>query len=54
MLTALQNQTYRNGEPLTDKQIAHIMITLLMAGQHTSAATGAWAILRLGENQDLQ
>ncbi|GAA5871739.1 hypothetical protein JCM16303_000850 [Sporobolomyces ruberrimus] len=54
MLTALQNQSYRNGEPLTDKQIAHIMIALLMAGQHTSAATGAWAILRLGENQDLQ
>jgi hypothetical protein len=27
---------------------------LLMAGQHTSAATGACAILRLGENQDLQ
>ncbi|GAA5903623.1 cytochrome P450 [Sporobolomyces salmoneus] len=54
MLTALQNQTYRNGEPLTDKQIAHMMIALLMAGQHTSAATGAWAILRLGENQDLQ
>ncbi|BGP19235.1 hypothetical protein JCM10213_007030 [Rhodosporidiobolus nylandii] len=54
MLTALQNQEYKNGEPLTDKQIAHIMIALLMAGQHTSAATGAWAILRLGENQDLQ
>ncbi|GAA5996010.1 cytochrome P450 [Rhodotorula paludigena] len=54
MLTALQNQQYKTGEPLTDKQIAHIMIALLMAGQHTSAATGAWAILRLGENQDLQ
>lgn len=54
MLTALQNQEYKSGEPLTDKQIAHIMIALLMAGQHTSAATGAWAILRLGENQDLQ
>ncbi|GAA5910199.1 hypothetical protein JCM6882_001770 [Rhodosporidiobolus microsporus] len=54
MLTALQNQEYKTGEPLTDKQIAHIMIALLMAGQHTSAATGAWAILRLGEDQDLQ
>ena len=54
MLTALQNQHYKTGEPLTDKQIAHIMIALLMAGQHTSAATGSWAILRLGENQDLQ
>lgn len=54
MLTALQNQQYKTGEPLTDKQIAHIMIALLMAGQHTSAATGAWAILRLGQFPDLQ
>ena len=54
MLTALQNQVYKTGEPLTDKQIAHIMIALLMAGQHTSAATGAWSILRLGQRQDLQ
>ncbi|KAM0755231.1 lanosterol 14-alpha-demethylase [Meredithblackwellia eburnea MCA 4105] len=54
MLTALQNQTYKSGEPLTDKQIAHIMIALLMAGQHTSAATGAWSILRLGGRVDLQ
>ncbi|SGZ29524.1 BQ5605_C051g12526 [Microbotryum silenes-dioicae] len=50
MLTALQNQEYKSGAPLTDKQIAHIMIALLMAGQHTSAATGAWAILRLGQH----
>ncbi|KAK4703068.1 hypothetical protein P7C70_g3147, partial [Phenoliferia sp. Uapishka_3] len=54
MLTALQSQVYKTGEPLTDKQIAHIMIALLMAGQHTSAATGAWSILRLGQRQDLQ
>ncbi|SGZ34703.1 BQ5605_C076g12942 [Microbotryum silenes-dioicae] len=32
MLTALQNQEYKSGAPLTDKQIAHIMIALLMAG----------------------
>lgn len=54
MLTALQNNEYKSGEPLTDKQIAHIMIALLMAGQHTSAATGSWAILHLGERPDLQ
>lgn len=54
MLTALSNQVYKTGEPLTDKQIAHIMIALLMAGQHTSAATGSWAILRLGQRPDLQ
>lgn len=54
MLTALQNQEYKTGEPLTDRQIAHIMIALLMAGQHTSASTGSWAILHLGERPDLQ
>ncbi|KAI5481064.1 cytochrome P450, family 51 (sterol 14-demethylase) [Pseudohyphozyma bogoriensis] len=54
MITALQNQTYKSGEPLTDKQIAHIMIALLMAGQHTSAATGSWAILTLGDRKDVQ
>ncbi|KAM0791873.1 hypothetical protein ACM66B_004128 [Microbotryomycetes sp. NB124-2] len=54
MMTALQNQEYKSGEPLSDRQIAHIMIALLMAGQHTSAATGSWAILHLGERPDLQ
>ena len=54
MLTALSNQQYKSGEMLTDKQIAHIMIALLMAGQHTSAATGSWAILHLGERRDIQ
>lgn len=54
MITALQTQEYRNGEPLTDKQIAHIMIALLMAGQHTSAATGSWALLDLARRPDIQ
>lgn len=54
MLTALQNQHYKNGDPLTDIQIAGIMIALLMGGQHTSAATSAWGMLRLGERPKLQ
>ncbi|KAK4046971.1 Lanosterol 14-alpha-demethylase [Microbotryomycetes sp. JL221] len=54
MITALQNQEYKSGEPLTDRQIAHMMIALLMAGQHTSAATGSWAILHLAERPDIQ
>ncbi|GAA5838922.1 hypothetical protein JCM11251_003737 [Rhodosporidiobolus azoricus] len=54
MLSALQNQHYRDGTPLTDKQIAHTLIALLMGGQHTSAATGAWAMLRLAERPELQ
>ncbi|BGP48043.1 Lanosterol 14-alpha-demethylase [Rhodotorula kratochvilovae] len=54
MITALQNQHYKSGEPLTDTQIAHMMVALLMGGQHTSAATGTWAILRLAEDPALQ
>jgi len=54
ILEALQNQSYKNGEPLTDRQIAHMMIALLMAGQHTSAATGGWIILHLAQDQKLQ
>lgn len=33
MLTALQDQRYKTGEPLTDRQIAGIMIALLMGGE---------------------
>lgn len=54
MLQALIGQSYKDGTLLTDKQIAHIMIALLMAGQHTSAATGSWLLLHIGQNQRLQ
>ncbi|KAI6108041.1 cytochrome P450 [Pisolithus sp. B1] len=54
MIGALQNQQYRNGRQLQDHEIAHIMIALLMAGQHTSSATGSWALLHLAENVQAQ
>lgn len=40
-------RTYRNGQTLPDKAITHIMITLLMAGQHSSSSISSWATLRL-------
>ncbi|KAI6155204.1 cytochrome P450 [Pisolithus tinctorius] len=54
MISALQNQRYRDGRQLEDHEIAHLMIALLMAGQHTSSATGSWAILHLAENVQAQ
>ena len=54
MLQALQGQTYKDGRALSDKEIAHIMIALLMAGQHTSAATGSWMLLHLGHMPELR
>ncbi|KAH9960902.1 cytochrome P450 [Russula dissimulans] len=53
MISALMGQTYRNGDPLPDHEIAHIMIALLMAGQHTSSTTAAWTLLHLADSPDI-
>ncbi|KAI9367758.1 cytochrome P450 [Aspergillus egyptiacus] len=47
MLWNLMQSKYKDGRPLPDKEIAHIMITLLMAGQHSSSSISAWILLRL-------
>ncbi|KAH6686471.1 cytochrome P450 51B [Plectosphaerella plurivora] len=46
----LMRSTYKDGTPVPDHEIAHMMIALLMAGQHSSASTSAWALLRLAQN----
>ncbi|KAF6764330.1 lanosterol 14-alpha-demethylase [Ephemerocybe angulata] len=53
MISTLLEQTYRDGEGLKDHQVAHLMIALLMAGQHTSSASGSWALLHLAHNKDI-
>ena len=53
MIASLQTQTYKDGRPLTDREIAHIMIALLMAGQHTSSATSTWTLLELASRPDV-
>ena len=54
MIAALMNQKYRTGRPLKDHEIAHIMIALLMAGQHTSSSSLAWAMLHIAARPDIQ
>ncbi|TLD13613.1 uncharacterized protein PgNI_02936 [Pyricularia grisea] len=44
---------YKNGQPLPDKEMAHMMITLLMAGQHSSSSSSAWIMLRLASRPDV-
>jgi sterol 14-demethylase len=53
MITALLKQKYRNGRALRDHEIAHIMIALLMAGQHTSSASGSWTLLHLASRPEV-
>jgi len=52
MIAALMQQQYRSGRPLNDTEIAHMMIAILMGGQHTSSATGSWALLHLAHNSN--
>lgn len=47
MIWNLMGCVYKDGTPVPDKEIAHMMICLLMAGQHTSSATSSWIMLRL-------
>ncbi|WWC93972.1 hypothetical protein V866_000810 [Kwoniella sp. B9012] len=53
MISSLQGSVYKDGVPLTDRDISHIMIALLMAGQHTSSATSSWALLHLADRPDI-
>jgi sterol 14-demethylase len=53
MITALTGQEYKDGTPLTQRDISHMMIAILMAGQHTSSATSSWTILHLAHRPDV-
>lgn len=48
------SSTYKDGVKMTDREIANLLIGILMGGQHTSAATSAWFLLHLAEKPELQ
>ncbi|KAF3176146.1 Lanosterol 14-alpha-demethylase [Orbilia oligospora] len=54
MIWNLMNRSYKSGETLSDLHIAHCMIALLMAGQHTSMATTTWTLLHLAAKPEIQ
>ncbi|KAJ5232400.1 Eburicol 14-alpha-demethylase [Penicillium chermesinum] len=47
MVWNLMSCVYKNGTPIPEEEIAHMMIALLMAGQHSSSSTMAWIVLRM-------
>ncbi|KFY08419.1 hypothetical protein V492_06243 [Pseudogymnoascus sp. VKM F-4246] len=49
----LMRSTYKDGTPVPDEEIAHMMIALLMAGQHTSSSSSSWIMLRLASRPDI-
>lgn len=54
MIWNLMSSVYKNGTPLPDIEVAHMMIALLMAGQHSSSSTSAWILLHLATRPDIQ
>lgn len=53
MMKHLMNSTYKNGTPVPDHEVAHMLIALLMAGQHSSSSTSAWIMCRLAQNPEI-
>ena len=53
MIWNLMDSTYKDGTPIPDIEVAHMMIALLMAGQHSSSSTSAWIMLRLATRPDI-
>lgn len=53
MIWNLMNSTYKNGIPVPDREIAHMMITMLMGGQHSSSSASSWILLRLASRPDI-
>lgn len=54
MIWNLMSCVYKDGTPVPDKEVAHMMIALLMAGQHSSSSTISWILLRLATRPDIQ
>ncbi|KAJ1558797.1 Lanosterol 14-alpha-demethylase [Cladochytrium tenue] len=53
VLQALLVAKYKDGTPLTDAAISHILIALLMGGQHTSSTTSSWILFELARRPDI-
>lgn len=53
MIWNLMSCEYKDGTPVPDLEVAHMMIALLMAGQHSSSSTIAWIVLRLATRPDI-
>ena len=50
MMAALCGQQYKDGRAVTDREVAHMLTALLMAGQHTSSSSVAWTVMHLANS----
>ena len=47
MIWTLMDAEYKDRKALPDHELAHLMIALLLGGQHNTSVTSSWIILRL-------
>nr|WOX02711.1 cytochrome P450 lanosterol 14 alpha-demethylase [Pyrenophora teres f. maculata]WOX02712.1 cytochrome P450 lanosterol 14 alpha-demethylase [Pyrenophora teres f. maculata]WOX02715.1 cytochrome P450 lanosterol 14 alpha-demethylase [Pyrenophora teres f. maculata]WOX02716.1 cytochrome P450 lanosterol 14 alpha-demethylase [Pyrenophora teres f. maculata]WOX02717.1 cytochrome P450 lanosterol 14 alpha-demethylase [Pyrenophora teres f. maculata] len=53
MISHLMQCAYKDGHPIPDLEIANMMITILMAGQHNSSNIASWIMLHLANEPQL-
>ncbi|KAI0675909.1 cytochrome P450 [Trametes maxima] len=54
VMNSFITQRYRDGTSIPDHEIAHLLIALLMAGQHTSSSSLSWTMLHIASRPDIQ
>jgi cytochrome P450 len=54
MIWSLMRSTYKDETPIPDHEIAHMMIGLLMAGQHNSYSVQTWILFHIASRPDIQ
>ena len=50
MMAALCGQKYKDGRAVTDREVAHMLTALLMAGQHTSSSSVSWTVMHMANS----
>ncbi|KAJ3120360.1 Lanosterol 14-alpha-demethylase [Physocladia obscura] len=53
VLNGLMRAEYKDGSKPSDDAIAHLMIALLLGGQHTSSTTSSWILFELARRPDV-
>jgi len=53
MIWNLMSSVYKNGTPIPDQEVAHMMIALLLAGQHSSSTTMSFILLRAASKPEI-
>jgi cytochrome P450 len=54
LMWTLMSSIYKDGTPIPDKEVAHMMTAMMVAGHHSSASVVSWMILRLATRPEVQ